>query len=98
MEHWIDRLRTRLIHMLGGYTVDEATPNRKIQHIKATHCYTFDASQTNISERHLMERDKATRKLGALLALSATVKEHVEFDTGKIVLRLSMSIVDQDIF
>lgn len=95
MKRWIHRLKVWIIHKLGGYTADEATPNRKIQRLAMTHSYTTDMIRASVGEIHLRERNRALMKFVSNLEQYVTVVERRDYETAEWVLCLSMRVVDE---
>lgn len=96
MKHWIYKAKRWLIHKLGGYTADEATPNRKIQHLKMMHHYTIDMQRESVGEIHFREREKAYKRFAENIVRSyANLEEHRDHETREWILRLSMRVVDE---
>lgn len=95
MKRWIRKLKALIIHKLGGYTSDEATPNRKIQCLKMCHIYTLDMQRESIGEIHFREREKAYKKFAeAVVRDYANLEETRDHETREWILRLSLKVVD----
>ena len=96
MRKWINKLKRWAIHKLGGYTADEATPNRKIQRLKYTSVYTIDMQRESIGEIHFREREKAYKLFAERIVRNyAKLEEHRDCETREWHLRLSMRVVDE---
>ena len=95
MKRWIYRLKVWMIHKLGGYTADEATPNRKIARLKMLHHYTVDMQRESVGEIHFREREKAYKRfVEDVVRNYATLEEQRDYETREWILRLSLSVVD----
>lgn len=98
MRRWIYKAKRWLIHKLGGYTTDEATPNRKIQNLARHHHYTIDMQRESVGEIHFREREKAYKMFAENIVRSyAKLEERRDHETREWILRLSMSVVDNDL-
>lgn len=97
MKHWINKVKRRLIHRLGGYTADEATPNRKIQRVSRMHIYTYETLLVSPGNVHVRERGKAVQYF--VDGLKPYVKIEERYDPGRRewVLRTSVRVVDEDL-
>ena len=98
MKHCISRFKSWLIHKLGGYTQDEATPNRKIVNLAMHHRYTVGMQRESIGEIHFREREKAYKRFVEDVARSyAKLEERRDHETREFILRLSLCVIDRDL-
>lgn len=94
MKHWIYKLKTWFIHTLGGYTADEATPNRKIVRL----CDTRGYPTNTLGNELLRKKGEAARRLARLAEDYVSISERREVCTGDWVIRASLRVVDEDLF
>jgi hypothetical protein len=87
-----------MVHKLGGYTADEATPNSRIARLKMLHIYTIDMQRESVGEIHFREREKAYKKFAEnIVRHYAKLDERRDHETNEWVLRLSLRVVDEDL-
>lgn len=98
MKHTIRRIKTWLIHKLGGYTKDEATPNRKLVNLSMQHRYTIDMQRESVGEIHFREREHAYKRFVENVVRDyARLDERRDYETREWILRLSLVVVDYDL-
>lgn len=97
MKHWIYKLKVWMIHKLGGYTADEATPNRKIRRLNRMHIYTDDMLMVSLGNVHVREHGKALQFFVDGLKPFVRIEEHFDPSTRKWTLRTSLRVVDDDL-
>lgn len=91
MQRWINKLRAWLIHRLGGYTADEATPNRKVIRLVDTRAYPVHTPGDEL----LRKKAEAARRLARVAESYVNVSERRELRTGDWVIRASLRVVDE---
>lgn len=99
MQNWIRKLKAWIIHKIGGYTADEATPNRKIQTLKLMHTYTLDMQRASVGEIHFREREKAIKQFAEeVVKCYVRLDESRRYESNEWILRISLRVVDDDLF